>query len=118
MRKSIVGIVSLLILVVSILGCTTSNNLNNTTNNSTNIGSNSSVNNSSENIAQNNSNVKSVGKRCSYCDGKGYYMMNLKCTTCNGIGTINDDVCPKCHGSGSQSIKQKLDVKVVEGMEP
>lgn len=116
MNKSIIGVISILILVAFVSGCISSDNLNNKTNNSTNI-TNSSNNNSSEDLVKQNnskqnnkvsSKEKSSGVKCSFCDGKGYYVFNKICKTCDGTGSINGEICSNCEGTGSNLYKEKV----------
>ena len=67
-------------------------------------------------------------KTCDECRGSGQVMTvtrtifgNIQqasiCTKCNGRGKIPEKICSVCHGKGTQSKKQKLELKIPAGVD-
>ncbi|KNB44711.1 molecular chaperone [Blastocystis sp. subtype 4] len=63
-------------------------------------------------------------QQCPQCKGKGMIysnrgiMMSMSpCPRCNGSGSINTDVCTKCHGSGTQHSVSTISVKIPAGID-
>jgi len=61
---------------------------------------------------------------CSYCGGQGRVVQNqgwirlaTTCPRCHGEGRVISDPCPSCRGTGLQSVKRTLSVKVPPGVE-
>src|SRR5436189_79669 len=66
----------------------------------------------------------STAEKCAYCGGRGqkiqsqgFFSMQITCPACRGAGAIVRDKCPKCSGSGRESKRIKLDVKVPAGVD-
>lgn len=73
-------------------------------------------------------------QQCPQCKGKGMIYVRLTgdnnqqsnrgimmsmspCPRCNGSGSINTDVCTKCHGSGTQHSVSTISVKIPAGID-
>lgn len=67
-------------------------------------------------------------KTCSACKGTGQmsktqntpfgrFVTTSTCRTCNGIGTIIDEFCLTCHGSGNTQRMRRLEVKIPPGVD-
>ncbi|KXB05559.1 hypothetical protein AKJ51_04955, partial [candidate division MSBL1 archaeon SCGC-AAA382A20] len=61
---------------------------------------------------------------CSYCKGygevesrQGFFAMRTTCPRCNGKGTIIDNPCAKCHGSGLIEQEGQVDIRIPPGIE-
>ncbi|MBI3863505.1 MAG: molecular chaperone DnaJ [Planctomycetia bacterium] len=66
----------------------------------------------------------SKAEKCAYCGGRGqkiqsqgFFSMQITCPACRGAGEIVRDKCSKCSGSGRESKRIKLDVKVPAGVD-
>src|SRR5438309_7954300 len=58
-------------------------------------------------------------KVCPVCNGRGIeaqsqgiFSISQPCSNCGGSGTIIDDPCPTCHGTGAQRSVRKLRVNI------
>lgn len=63
-------------------------------------------------------------KTCGTCHGhgkvraqQGFFTIERTCPTCQGQGTVIDDPCRVCNGSGRQTKEKKLSVNVPKGVE-
>jgi molecular chaperone DnaJ len=61
---------------------------------------------------------------CHYCGGQGqvvqtqgFFRLQTTCPACGGAGQVIRDKCQKCAGSGRQSKRVKLEVKVPAGVD-
>jgi molecular chaperone DnaJ len=63
-------------------------------------------------------------EKCAYCAGRGqivqaqgFFRVQTTCPACRGAGEVIRDKCPKCAGSGRESKKVQLEVKVPPGVD-
>ena len=63
-------------------------------------------------------------KTCPTCHGRGqvgrsqaFFVVQQTCPTCHGVGTVIDNPCHGCHGSGVYSKKTTLNVKIPCGVD-
>lgn len=63
-------------------------------------------------------------KVCSTCSGhgkvrqsQGFFTIVTTCPKCHGEGEFPEQVCPDCKGSGVQSKKRKIEIKIPAGIE-
>ncbi|MFW5923053.1 MAG: molecular chaperone DnaJ, partial [Planctomycetota bacterium] len=63
-------------------------------------------------------------RTCSYCKGygqvesrQGFFSMRATCPKCEGRGTIIDQPCPDCNGSGRVEKECEVDVRIPAGLE-
>jgi molecular chaperone DnaJ len=61
---------------------------------------------------------------CSTCKGsgkirmqQGFFMIERACASCQGIGQVIKDPCPKCGGAGRVRREKKLEVNIPAGVE-
>jgi molecular chaperone DnaJ len=61
---------------------------------------------------------------CRTCGGRGqvryqqgFFTVARTCASCQGIGTVVTDPCPKCHGEGRLLRERTIEVKVPAGVE-
>lgn len=66
------------------------------------------------------------GKRttCGKCQGRGqvqvqrgFFVMSHTCDACAGAGTLADDPCSDCHGTGEQIKKRDLEIQIPPGVD-
>ncbi len=64
-------------------------------------------------------------KTCPTCGGvgqvrrsSGFFSVASTCPDCQGAGTLNENPCSECRGTGSQRDKKQVTVKVPPGMAP
>jgi molecular chaperone DnaJ len=50
-------------------------------------------------------------------DNQGLFSLATICPVCNGRGTVVDDPCPTCHGSGMERRVRKIRVRIPPGVE-
>jgi molecular chaperone DnaJ len=63
-------------------------------------------------------------KRCGTCNGqgqvvsqRGFFRMQQTCPHCEGLGTVLENPCGDCRGSGRREKKSKITFKVPEGVD-
>lgn len=66
----------------------------------------------------------STPERCNYCGGRGqvvqsqgFFRVQTTCPGCRGTGEVIRDKCGKCHGSGREAKKVRLEIKVPPGVD-
>ncbi|MDA3850646.1 MAG: molecular chaperone DnaJ [Spirochaetaceae bacterium] len=66
----------------------------------------------------------SGAKTCSSCGGSGqvrrssgFFSIASNCPSCNGNGTIIENPCGECHGTGTQRKSQKVKVSIPAGID-
>jgi len=61
---------------------------------------------------------------CSVCRGsgtvtrsQGFFTVSLTCSRCGGVGSLIEQPCPECKGSGKVKKKKKLSLKIPAGVD-